>query len=201
MRDPGGFKPEGVVPIRMDVTNIKSVRDASASCVDVDILINNAGIAAVLGGPLDGDMEELSRRMLETNFFGILRVSQAFAPAMIERRSGAIINVLSNVSWMPIQRLAPYSASKAAAWSLTNHQRMQLREHGVQVLGLHVGFVDTDLTKRVDAPKSSPEDVVRQTFDALESGKSEVMADQGTRALKKTLSADLPAYIDPSIIA
>lgn len=93
--------------------------------------------------------------------------------------------------------LAPYAASKAAAWSYTNQLRLSLHERGIQVLGLHVGFVDTDLTHGIDVPKASPEDVVRQTYDALALGKSEVMADKGTALLKSTLAAEIPGYITP----
>jgi NAD(P)-dependent dehydrogenase (short-subunit alcohol dehydrogenase family) len=66
--------------------------------------------------------------------------------------------------------LAAYGVSKAAAWSLTNGLRQELREQGTQVMGVHAGFIDTDLTRGFDAPKSRPEDVVRQTLDALEAG-------------------------------
>ena len=93
--------------------------------------------------------------------------------------------------------LAPYAASKAAAWSYTNQLRLSLHERGIQILGLHVGFVDTDLTHGIDVPKASPEDVVRQTYDALALGKSEVMADKGTALLKSTLAAEIPGYITP----
>jgi short-subunit dehydrogenase len=108
-----------------------------------------------------------------------------------------MINVLSDIVWLPRPYLTPYAASKAAAWSYTNQLRFHLREKGIQVLGLHVGFVDTDLTDGIDVPKASPQDVVRQTYDALAAGRSEVMADRGTTVLKSTLSADVPGYITP----
>ena len=105
--------------------------------------------------------------------------------------------MLSDIVWLPRPILAPYAASKAAAWSYTNQLRFHLRERGVQVLGLHVGFIDTDLTNGIDVPKADPADVVNQTYDALAAGKSEVMADKGTEALKRTLAAEQPGYITP----
>ncbi len=126
-----------------------------------------------------------------------MRVTRAFEPILSAQPQAAIINVLSDIVWLPRPILTPYAASKAAAWSYTNQLRFHLREKGIQVLGLHVGFVDTDLTDGINVPKASPQDVVRQTYDALAAGRSEVMADRGTTVLKSTLSAEVPGYITP----
>jgi len=198
MRNTQGFDEPGLIPIEIDVTDPASVTTAAAACQDVTLLVNNAGIAAVVDNPLDAAVESLSRSVLETNYYGVVRVTQAFAPILIRNGKAAIINVLSNASWLPIPFLTPYSVSKAAVWSYTNHVRLHLKDQNVQVLGLHVGFIDTDLTKGVDVPKVLPVDVVRDTLDALEAGKSEVMADEGTRTLKRSLSSDVPGYIDPA---
>ncbi len=198
MRNTQGFDEPGLISIEIDVTDPASVTTAAAACQDVTLLVNNAGIAAVVDNPLDAAVESLSRSVLETNYYGVVRVTQAFAPILIRNGKAAIINVLSNASWLPIPFLTPYSVSKAAVWSYTNHVRLHLKDQNVQVLGLHVGFIDTDLTKGVDVPKVLPVDVVRDTLDALEAGKSEVMADEGTRTLKRSLSSDVPGYIDPA---
>jgi short-subunit dehydrogenase len=129
-----------------------------------------------------------------------MRTTRAFQASLPSNGTGGIINVLSDVTWRSVPMLAPYSASKAAAWSYTNNIRVHLKERSIQVVGLHVGFVDTDLTKGFDVPKANPMDVVRQAYDALEAGESEVLADEGTRALKQTLSSKVPAYIDPEIL-
>jgi NAD(P)-dependent dehydrogenase (short-subunit alcohol dehydrogenase family) len=201
MRNTEGFKEPGLVPIQIDVTDAASVAAAAATCQDVNLLVNNAGIAAVIDNPLSDEMESLSRRLLETNYYGVVCVTQAFSPALMRNGPAGIINVLSDVTWLPKPVLTPYSVTKAAAWSYTNHLRVYLKEHNIQVLGLHVGFVDTDLSKGVTAAKARPEDVVRDTFDALEAGKSEIMADDGTRALKRSLSNEVPGYIDPAQLA
>jgi short-subunit dehydrogenase len=108
---------------------------------------------------------------------------------------GAILNVLSIASWVSSPLLAVYGSSKAAAWSLTNGLRHELRAQGTQVLGMHMGFVDTDLVRDIERPKSTPEAVVRAAFDALERGDDEVLADDITRQVKRGLSAQPAVYL------
>ncbi|RXT44309.1 SDR family oxidoreductase [Bradyrhizobium betae] len=197
MRKRDGFNEPGIIPVKIDVTDPASIAAAAELADDTTLLVNNAGIAALIDSPLSADVATQSARMFDTNYYGVVRVTQAFEPILSKKPSAAIINVLSDIVWLPRPILAPYAASKAAAWSYTNQLRFHLRERGVQVLGLHVGFVDTDLTNGIDVPKASPEDVVRQTYDALTAGKSEVMADKGTVVLKGTLAAEEPGYITP----
>src|SRR5262245_24465385 len=111
MRNPNGFDLPGIVPIKLDVTDPASVRAAARQCSDTTLLVNNAGIGR-MGSPLDGSMEELSRELFETNYYGIIRVTQAFAPALASNGGGAIINVLSDAAWLPVPMLSAYSASK-----------------------------------------------------------------------------------------
>ena len=197
MRNTSGFNEPGIVPVRIDITDKASIAAAAGLATDTTLLINNAGIAALIDGPLADDVEAQSQRLFDTNYYGVVRVSQAFEQILSAKPHAAIINVLSDIVWLPRPFLTPYAASKAAAWSYTNQLRFHLRDRGIEVLGLHVGFVDTDLTSGIDVPKASPEDVVRQTYDALAAGKSEIMADQGTALLKSTLADEVPGYIAP----
>lgn len=197
MRKTDGFAEPGLIPVQIDVTNLHSIMLAAAQCSDVSILVNNAGVAALVSDALDDHVEAVTRTMLEVNLFGIIRVTQAFAPVLATKPQSAIINVLSDVSWRATPILTPYSASKAAAWSYTNHARLALKEQNTSVVGLHVGFVDTDLTKGVDVPKSDPRVVARRSYDVLEAGGSEVLADDGTVKLKGSLSSARPEYIYP----
>ncbi len=91
--------------------------------------------------------------------------------------------------------LAAYSASKSAAWSLTNALRNELAAQKTQVLALHMGYVDTDLTRGFDVPKASPEAIVRRALDGLESGLDEVLADELTLQIKRGLTAARPSYL------
>jgi NAD(P)-dependent dehydrogenase (short-subunit alcohol dehydrogenase family) len=193
-RDPAAIKQPGVEAIRLDVTKPDEIMAAAAHAGDVALLINNAGVA-YQGGFLARDSEEAARHQLETNFFGILRMSNAFAPVLAANGGGAVLNVLSIASWVNSGRLAAYAASKSAAWSLTNALRYELAAQKTQVLALHMGFVDTDLTRAIDAPKTSADEIVKRALDALESGLDEVLADEPARVTKQGLTAPRPSYL------
>ncbi|MGE8445551.1 MAG: SDR family oxidoreductase [Comamonas sp.] len=194
-RDPAHISPQaGVHPLRLDVNNPEDVAAAVAQAPDVSLVINNAGIAQT-GGFLAEDSEAVARRMFETNFFAVLRMSKAFAPVLAANGGGGLLNVLSIASWVNGSELAAYSASKSAAWSLTNALRYELAPQKTQVLGLHMAFVDTDLTRGLDAPKSSPADIVSRALDALEAGLDEVLADDLTQQVKRGMTADRPSYL------
>ena len=184
---------KSVMPLKLDVTSEEDVVAAARAAGDVNLLVNNAGIAR-LGGFLTDGAVEAAREQFEVNFVGPLRMARAFAPVLVKNGGGAIINVLSIASWMNGPMLATYGASKSAAWALTNGLRIELAQQGTQVVGLHAGFIDTDLARDIDAPKSSPEEIVQTTLDALERGDGQVLADEITRKVHRGLSADFPAY-------
>ena len=189
-RDASSITLAGVTPIQLDVTNAADIAAAAARCTDVTLLINNAGIGRGSSFLAPGSADA-ARAELETNFFGPLALSQAFAPALKANGGGAIVNVLSVLSWLNLSGAATYSASKAAAWSLTNGLRGELRAQGTQVVGVHVGYMDTDMTRGLDAPKANPLEVARQTLAAVEAGQDEVLADELSRNVKQGLSASV----------
>ena len=193
-RDPASVSLPGVEAIRLDVTRDDHVAAAAERCRDVTLLVNNAGIASLGGFMAEGSLEA-ARTQFETNVLGPLRLSRAFAPVLAANGGGAILNVLSVASWISSPMLGGYGATKAAAWSLTNGLRHELRAQGTQVLGMHMGFVDTDLTRGIDLAKSTPEAVVKEALDALERGAEEVLADELTRQVKQGLSANPGIYL------
>jgi len=193
-RDPSAVDVPGVEAIRLDVTKPDEVAAAAARALDVTLLINNAGVGHQ-GGFLAPDAEDVARRMLETNYFGVLRTSRAFAPVLARNGGGALLNVLSIASWLNAGSLAAYAASKSAAWSLTNALRYELASQGTQVTGLHMAFVDTDLVRTIDAPKTSPADIASRALDGVEAGLAEVLADDYTRLFKQGLAAARPSYL------
>ena len=193
-RDPATVTQSGVQALRLDINRPEEVAAAAALASDVTLIINNAGIAQT-GGFLAGDSEEVARRIFETNFFAMLRVSKAFAPILKANGGGALLNVLSIASWVNGGELAAYSASKSAAWSLTNALRNELAVQKTQVLGLHMAYVDTDLTRGFDVPKSSPEEIVKRALDGLESGADEVLADELTLQVKLGMTSERPSYL------
>lgn len=193
-RDPSTITLPGVVPVQLDVTDPQQVARAARDCGDVTLLVNNAGIATT-GGFLAEGAVDAARRQLETNFFGPLHMAQAFAPVLARNGGGAILNVLSIASWINRPLLATYGATKSAAWALTNGLRHELREQGTKVIGLHMGFVDTDLTRDLPVPKSNAEDIVRRAFDGVAAGAEEILADEPTRQVKLSLGTAQPAYL------
>lgn len=195
-RDPSTVSLAGVEVLRLDVTQPADVEAAAARAPDVTLVVNNAGIAQP-GGFLAADSEAVARRLFETNFFAMLRVSKAFAPVLGANGGGALLNVLSVASWVNGGELAAYSASKSAAWSLTNALRNELAPQHTQVLALHMAYVDTDLTRGFDVPKSSPEQIVQRALDGLEAGEEEVLADDVTQHVKRGLTAPRPIYLSP----
>ena len=198
MRDPDSTRntSPAVVPVQLDVTDARSVAAAAAQCGDVDLLVNNAGIARVMESTLDPGWIDQARELLETNFFGMVRMTQAFAPVIAARGGGAIVNVLSDATWFARPLLSAYSASKSAAWSYTNAARIELKARGLQVLAMHVGFLDTDLTHGFELRKTDPRVAVRALLAALEGDEEEALIDAGTQAIKASLSDKRPYYLD-----
>lgn len=194
-RDPESIPLEGVIKLKLDVTCAEDVTRIAQQCPDVTLLINNAGVAR-FGSFLANNSEASCIEHFETNFYGPLRLCKAFAPLLAAHGGGAIINVLSLVSWYAPVEFSPYSASKSAAWALTNSLRLELRRQNTQVVALHMGYVDTDMTAKIDAPKTPASLIVVRTMDALEAGEEEVLADEMTLTLKRNMNAPRPVYLD-----
>ncbi|MDB5931326.1 MAG: putative oxidoreductase, family [Polaromonas sp.] len=193
-RDPASITLAGVHPVTLDVTNHAQVEAAAMACGDVTLLINNAGIS------LGSDFFSVSgmdraKAEFDTNFFGPWALAKAFAPVLAANGGGAIVNVLSALSWISFPAIGTYSATKSAAWSLTNGLRNELRAQGTQLVGVHVAYMDTDMASHVPGEKTQPGAVVEQTWTALETNASEVLADAVTRQVKSGLSALHGAYL------
>jgi NAD(P)-dependent dehydrogenase (short-subunit alcohol dehydrogenase family) len=178
-----------IVPVTLDVTNAADVEAAAAACGDSALVINNAGL--MLQSPfISVRNEDAARREMETNYFGTLEVARRFAPVLAANGGGALVNMLSIVSFYAVPFNASYCASKAAQWALTNALRIELNGQGTLVVGVHAGFIDTDMANGVDQPKVAPRDVARQALDAVEAGIPEVLADAETRWVKRAVPDD-----------
>ncbi|GAA4492644.1 SDR family oxidoreductase [Actinoallomurus oryzae] len=188
-RDPRRVTAEGAVPIALDVTDPDSVRAAARQAQDVTVLINNAG-SNTGASVMEGDFADF-RREYETHVLGTLGVTREFAPVLARNGGGQVLNVLSVLSWHTFPGAAAYSAAKSAAWSVTNALRLALRPQGTTVSALHVGYMDTDMTRMLDVPKTDPADIARIALKALEEGREEIVADEVSRQIKTGLSGDL----------
>lgn len=186
-RDPRTVTHPDAVPLALEVTDPASVAAVAEAAQDVTVLINNAGAstgARFLTSPLEDVRSEF-----DINFYGPLLLARAFVPVIEGNGGGHILNVHSVLSW--VTDGGTYSATKAAVWAQTNALRLELHPRGIGVTGLHMAYVDTDMTAGIDAPKSSPRDIAVAALDGVEAGAHEVLADDFTRWVKGSLSADV----------
>jgi NAD(P)-dependent dehydrogenase (short-subunit alcohol dehydrogenase family) len=188
VRDVANVTDPRLVPIRLDVTDAARVREVAAELTDVDLVVNNAG-TGLPGLPLSARLDD-ARYELELNYLSVVSMTEAFAPVLAANGGGAFVNMLSIVSWLASPQLATYSASKAAAWSYSNAARVQLKTQGTELVGVHVGYVDTDLIASFDVDKIAPSAVAIAGLDGLEAGEPEVLVDEQTRQVKAGLSDD-----------
>jgi NAD(P)-dependent dehydrogenase (short-subunit alcohol dehydrogenase family) len=161
-----------VVPVGLDVTRPETIARAASVAADADVLVNNAGLLASYG--IFSSSLATIRDDFEVNAFGLLATTKAFLPALegaAKRGAGpAVVNVLSVASLANMPSLGGYSASKAAASSLTQAMRWELAKLGVAVFASYPGPIDTDMVKSIDMPKTSPESVAKRLLDAVEAG-------------------------------
>jgi NAD(P)-dependent dehydrogenase (short-subunit alcohol dehydrogenase family) len=198
-RNPSSVDLPGVVPVRLDITDPASVAEAAAAAGDVTLLINNAGISTHTRLS-DGDMANV-RREMETHYFGSLEVTRAFAPRLAANGGGAILNVLSVLSWVHFPDYGGYSAAKAAEWAMTNVIRQELAQSGIDVTALHVGYMDTDMADYVDAAnKVDPATVAAIALDGVQTRSPEVVVDDVSRRTKEALSGG-PELLYPQVFA
>jgi NAD(P)-dependent dehydrogenase (short-subunit alcohol dehydrogenase family) len=188
VRDPATITDRRLVAVQLDVTDEARVQAVAAELTDADLVVNNAGTGH-FNFPLDASLEN-ARTEIEINYLGIVSMTKAFAPVLAENGGGAFVNMLSVLSWFASPVLSTYSASKAAAWLYSNAARVQLKGQGTEVVGVHVGYVDTDLIAEVDAEKLDPAVVPAAALDGLEAGEPEVAVDQMSREIKAGLSDD-----------
>jgi NAD(P)-dependent dehydrogenase (short-subunit alcohol dehydrogenase family) len=167
-----------VTVLPLDVTDDDSVARAADAAVDVNVLVNNAGVLS-FGGVLDGDVTGFERD-LATNYFGALRVTRAFVPALERNAPAAVVNILTLIALAPVTPMAGYSASKAAAHSMTQALRAELRPQGITVLGAYPGGIDTDMLRGVDAEKAAPAEVARRIIASLAAGDTVVFPDDAS---------------------
>ncbi|WP_210495226.1 SDR family oxidoreductase [Patulibacter sp. SYSU D01012] len=187
-RRPEAVDLPGVEPVRLDITDPARVAELAGELGDVTLLINNAGTSAGVR-LLDAGSDGL-RDALGTHLFGSLDTARAFAPVLARNGGGAIVNVLSALSWLALPSATTYHVAKAAEWGLTNGLRLELLDQGTLVTGLHLGAADTDMTGDYDGPKLDPADVARAALDGVEAGAWEVLADDWSAQVKAALAGD-----------
>jgi len=176
----------GVEVLALDVTDPASARAAAEAASDVNLLVNNAGIQTATD-LVTGSLEALQLE-LETNMFGPLRLVRELAPALARNGGGAVVNVLSAMSWFPTSGGSSYHLTKGAAWAMTNGIRLELADQGTLVTAVHLGLADTDMAAAYPVTKIAPSDLVDSVLDGVEAGSAEVLADQWSRDVKSRLT-------------
>ena len=192
---------ERVIPLALDVTNTSQIQHAFDQVGELDLLINNAGIA------IYDDLSNLEviEQHMAVNFFGLLKVTQAFLP-LLRRSKGAIVNNSSLAALAALPMIPSYSVSKAAAFNLTQSLRALLAGQGVTVHAVVLGPVDTDMNRGLEIPKPSPESAAAAIFDGLEKREEDIFPDpvsqsvaEGWRAgVVKALERQFTAFVPQS---
>ena len=190
-RNPDAVDLPGAKVVALDITDPASVASVAEIAGDVTLLINNAG-SSTGTDLLNGDETQI-RFEMDTHFFGTLSVIRAFAPKISTNGGGSILNIHSVLSWVSFPRSGAYCAAKSAEWSMTNSLRVQLAEQNIRVAGLHVGYMDTDMTASITAPKSNPADIAKIAIDGVEQNRFEIIADDVSREIQAALAGGVSA--------
>jgi NAD(P)-dependent dehydrogenase (short-subunit alcohol dehydrogenase family) len=167
-----------VVPLQLDVTSADDIARAVTAAADVQLLVNNAGVAAFAGGAFtDPQWIEAGRREMDVNFFGTFAMTQAFAPVLARNGGGAVANLASVASLSNFPLFVAYSASKAATHSLTQAARVMLKAQGTQVFGIYPGPIDTRMAEAISFDKTSPADAAKAMIAGIIAGTEEIFPD------------------------
>jgi NAD(P)-dependent dehydrogenase (short-subunit alcohol dehydrogenase family) len=189
LADIAAIDPQRIIPIPLDITNEQSVTTASEAYQDVTLLINNAGIGLLKGFVSAIDLAD-ARAEMEVNYFGTLAMCRAFAPVLKRNGGGAIVNMLSILGKVNFPMNASYSASKAAAISMTQGVRSELAAQGTLVIGVMPGTVDTEGSRHFPPPKVSPEVVAQEALQAVMDGIEDVYPGEQAKEMATQLLKD-----------
>jgi NAD(P)-dependent dehydrogenase (short-subunit alcohol dehydrogenase family) len=181
-----------IVPVAFDLLDGQTIAAAARLASGVTLLINNASTAE-FAGPLDGPPDAVGREMA-VNYHGTYAAIRAFVPVLESNGGGHIVNVLSLLSLASSPPMTGYSASKAAAHSLTQALRPVLAERGIRVHGVYPAGIDTDMLAGLDAPKTPPAQVAAGVLDGLAADEDDIFPDPNARALAPTWWSDPKAF-------
>lgn len=190
--------PGAVVPVSLDLTQKVDIEQAVKNASDTQILINNSGFAGSTGICFNYD-ESISKQEFEVNYFGTLRLIQAFCSTLIKNNNTAIVNIVSIGGLFPFPMCATYSASKAAAHSITQTVRAELAHHAVSVFGVYPGPIDTDMADGIPLPKETSAKAANRIFDGIEQGIEDITTDGFADSFVQTLRTD-PKTIEKDVV-
>lgn len=182
------YRDPRVVLIELDITNDEQVKKAAKEAEDVQVLINNAGTLA-LASIVTGKFEDLIRDM-EVNYFGTVRMVQAFVPILAKNGGGVIANISSVVGLAPMGDIGGYCASKAALFSATQSMRAELKAKNIKVCGIFPGPIETRMSKEFHSPKASAETTAENILAGIASGKEDIFPDSMSASVGELWAKD-----------
>lgn len=143
----------GMDAIVLDTAKQESIRDAASDLTgkysDLNVVVNNAGVQRVHDFAAEAPVDQAAiAEEVDTNIYGVLRVTSAFLPHLKSQPAATIINISSGLAYMPLARYPVYCATKAFVHSFTMSLRQQLKKTGVRVVELAPPWVATDLDAR-----------------------------------------------------
>ncbi len=190
--------PSRIVAAELDINNAEQRRKLGRQAADVTLLINNAGIP----GSEDPSQRRFlsaanlddARAVMETDYWSQAEMCRIFAPLMVERGAGAIINILSIGALFCLPEYASYCAAKSAAAIMTKGIRSELWGTGVFVAGVFTGGVDTRMSAKNPRSQMSPPDHANQVLDAMEAGVEDIFAGARADELRDAIFGDPKAF-------
>lgn len=183
-----GFGDNRVVPIQLDITKPSEVERAVQQAGAVDILCNNAGVLNY-NTILSASSSELAADM-EVNYYGTVRMIQAFAPQIVNNGGGVIVNIISVLGLAPISGMAGYSVSKSALFSATLAARAALKSKKVDVIGVYPGPIDTDMASNMTMPKASVAETADEIVLGIVAGQEDIYPDPTSKQVSTLWSSN-----------
>jgi NAD(P)-dependent dehydrogenase (short-subunit alcohol dehydrogenase family) len=181
-----------VVPVRFDLFDPGSIAAAARQASDATLLINNAS-TSTFSMPLDADLDAVQTEV-QVNYLGLYQTIRAFVPVIEARGGGHIVNVLSLLSLASTPPMTGYSASKAAAHSLTQALRPVLAAKGIAVHGVYPGGIDTDMLAGIEAPKTPPAEVAGGILAGLAADQEDIFPDPNSQAMSQVWWSDPKSF-------
>ncbi len=178
-----------VIPVELDVTDKEGVFSAAQSCNDVNLVINNAGIASFDSLANARNLDH-ARQEMEVNYFGALNMVRAFSPVLKEQGGGTFVSVSSIAGLVNFPFFASYSASKAAVHSLIQGVRNELVPQKTHVMGVYPGPIDTDMTTNLPIDKANVEEVVARVLEGIKNDEEDVFPDATSQQIASGIKAD-----------
>jgi NAD(P)-dependent dehydrogenase (short-subunit alcohol dehydrogenase family) len=182
------FDDTRVVPLTLDITDKEQIAAAARTAGDVDVLINNAGVAAfssILDGPLD-----LVERDMNTNYFGTLDMVRTFVPVLEGKEGAAIVNIVTIAAFANFPMVGGYSASKSALFSLSQGIRIELTSKGIAVHTVNPGPIDTELASDFPTDKADPGQTAENIIEGLENNEADIFPDEMGRQMFDVWKSD-----------